>query len=186
MRIEKTLRKDRETIQRFLDVFGGASATLGSSNTHAQPGFFITGGAFIHECLEPVFFRKVDVLLTALEQAGLPADSGTIGAMKNGQEKCRDAANLLVKAATDWQAGDASMRAELIWASSEFTTSLRQNMERLKNLIYPLLDQNISADEEQKILDSLSAIASEYNSQTGGDKHVKLIESLEEEFSEWK
>lgn len=186
MRIEKNLRKDRETIQRFLSTFGGASATLGSSNTQAQPDFFITGGAFIHEYLEPVFFRKVDVLLAALEQAGLPADLGTISAMKNGQEKCRNATHALIKAAKDWQTGETSARAELIWASSEFTTSLRQNMERLKNLIYPLLDQNISPDEEQKILDNLTAIASEYSAQAGGDKHIKIIESLEEEFSDWK
>lgn len=185
MRIEKNLRKDRETILRFLDVFGGGAAALGSSNKHAQPGFFVFGCSFIHEYVELVFFRKVDLLLTALVDSGFPSNMGAVGGMKDEQEKCREAADVLTKAAKDWQGGDADARLEVNWAASEFTTTLRQILDRLKNLIYPLLEQNISPEDEHKILEGLNTIAFE-SSTNDAEKHIKLIETLEDELSDWK
>lgn len=185
MRIEKNLRKDRETLLRFLDVFGAASGALGSSNKHAQPSFFLLGGSFIHEYIVPVFFRKVDVLLSALMDAGLPSETGAVGAMKDEQEKCRESANVLVKAAKDWQDGDASARLEVSWGASEFTTTMRQLLDRLKNLIFPLLEQNLAPEDEQTILEGLNNIASAGGA-NDADKHIKLIETLEDELSDWK
>jgi len=186
MRIEKNLRKDRETLLRFLDVFGGGSAALGSSNKNAQSGFFVLGGTFIQEFVEPVFFRKVGLLLTTLENCGFPTNSGAIGAMKSDQAKCREAADVLTKAAKDWQGGDANARMEVGWAASEFTNSLRQSLDRLKNLVFPLLEQNISPEDEHKILESLNTIAFENDIESENDKHIKLIEMLEDELSDWK
>ena len=186
MRIEKHLRKDRETLLRFLDVFGGGSAALGSSNKHTQPGFFVFGSTFIHEYVEPVFFRKVDLLLSALENSGFPTESGAIGGMKSEQAKCREAAVLLLKAAKDWQGGDVGARVEVGWTSSEYTTALRQLLERLKNLIFPLLEQNMSPEDEHQILEGLNKIAFENSAENDGDKHIKLIETLEDELSDWK
>jgi hemerythrin-like domain-containing protein len=186
MRIEKQLRKDRETLLRFLDVYGGGSAALGASNKYVQPGFFVLGCAFIQEYVEPVFFRKVDLLLNVLENYGFPAGSGAIGGMKSDQIKCKESADLLLKAAKDWQGGDAGARVEVSWASSEFTTALRQMLERLKNLIFPLLEQNMSPEEEQQILEGLNKITLESSAQNEGDKHIKQIEALEDELSDWK
>lgn len=186
MRIAKNLRKDQEILLRFLDVFGGGAAALGGSNRHAQPGFFVFGSTFIHEYVEPVFFRKVGLLLTTLENSGFPSDSGAIGAMKNEQVKCHEAAEVLIKAAKDWQYGDAEARLEVGWAASEFTTALRQILDRLKNLIFPLLEQNLTAEDEHKILEGLNIIAFENSSQNDEDKYIKLIETLEEELSDWK
>ena len=39
MRIAKHFRKDQETLQRFLDVFGAGSAMLGGGNKNVQAGF---------------------------------------------------------------------------------------------------------------------------------------------------
>ncbi|GAB4399180.1 MAG: hypothetical protein OHK003_23000 [Anaerolineales bacterium] len=186
MRIEKNLRKDRETILRFLDVFGGGATALGSSNKHAQPGFFVVGSAFIHEYVAPIFFRKVDLLLTALVDSGFPPNMGAVGGMKDEQEKCREAADLLTKAAKDWQGGDAEARLEVSWAASEFTTAMRQLLDRLKNLIFPLLEQNISPEDEHKILEGMNTIAFENSTENDGDKYIKLIETLEDELSDWK
>lgn len=185
MRIAKNLRKDQELLQRFLEVFGGGAAALGASNKHAQPGFFVFGSTFIRDYVEPVYFRKVGLLLTTLESAGFPSDSGAIGSMKSDQAKCHEAAEVLVKAAKDWQSGDAGARLEVGWAASEFTTALRSSLNRLKNLIFPLLEQNISPDDEYKILEGLNTIAFE-NSGVDEEKHTKLLETLEDELGDWK
>jgi hemerythrin-like domain-containing protein len=186
MRIIKNLRKDQETILRFLDVFGGGSAALGASSKHAQPGFFIFASTFIHEYIEEGFFQKEELLMKALENCGFPADGGAIGAMRNEQKKSKDAANHLLKAAKDWQAGDESARVEVGWAASEYSSTLRQNLNRLKNLVFPLLEQNISPEEEQNIAETINNIVFEGSMKNEPHKYNKLIETLEEELSDWR
>jgi hemerythrin-like domain-containing protein len=186
MNIIKNLRKDQETILRFLDAFGGGSAALGASNKHAQPGFFIIANTFIQEYVEESFFRKEELLLKALENCGFAPDEGAIGATRNEQKKSREAAELLLIAAKAWHTGDESARVEVGWAASEYSSTLRQNLNRLKGLIFPLLEQNISPEEEHSIAEGLNNIAFEGSIKNEPDKYVQLIETLEEELSDWR
>jgi hemerythrin-like domain-containing protein len=63
---------------------------------------------------------------------------------------------------------------------------MRQHLERLRNLIFPLLEQNISPEDEHKISEGLNTIAFENSLKGEADKYVKLIESLEDELREWR
>lgn len=185
MRITRNLRTDQETILRFLDVFGGGSVILGSSKL-ARPGFFILAHVFIREYIEDTFFKKEELLLKALVESGFSSEEGPIGAMRDEQKKSRETAEKLITAAKEWQAGDQEARAEVGWAASEFTTTFRQHLERLKNLIFPLLEQNVSPEDEYKIAEGINNIVFEGTMQNDPDKHIKLTESLEEELSDWK
>jgi hemerythrin-like domain-containing protein len=186
MRIIKNLRKDQETILRFLDVFGGGSAALGASNKHAQPGFFIFANAFIQEYIEESFFQKENLLLKALENCGFPPDEGPTGGMRSEQAKSTKAAEILLKAAKDWQAGDEEARVDVGWAASEYSSTLRHHLDRLKNLVFPLLEQNISPEEEQKVAEGINNVVFESSTKGEADRFTKLIEALEEELGEWK
>lgn len=185
MRITKNFRSDQDIILRFLDALGGGAAIL-SGSKKARPGFFIFAHAFIHEFIEGSFFRKGELLIRALEDNGFPPDDGPVGAMRAEQEKNRNAARHMLNAAKGWQEGDEEARGEVGWATSEYTSTLRQHLDRLKNLIFPLLEQNISPEDEHKILEGLNTIAFENNMKGDADKYIKLIESLEEELSDWK
>jgi hemerythrin-like domain-containing protein len=185
MRIDKSFRSDQEIILRFLDVLGGGSAIL-SGNKKARPGFFIFAHTFIHEVIEESFFKKEDLLIAALESNGFPVDGGPLGAMRAEQSKARDAAQHMLSAAKGWQDGDEEARGEVGWATSEFTSTLRQHLERLKTLIFPLLEQNISPEDEHKISEGLNKIAFENSTKGEADRYTKLIESLEDELSDWK
>ena len=170
---------------RFLDALGGGSAILSSSKL-ARPGFFIFAYDFIREYIEEGFFKKEELLIRALQDNGFPADDGPVGALRAEQKKSREAAEHLLNAAKGWQSGDEDARVEVGWASSEYTSTLRGHLDRLKNLIFPLLEQNISPEDERKIAEGLNTIAFENSMKGEADKHVKLIESLEEELSDWK
>ena len=183
MRIIKSLRKDQETILRFLDAFGGGAAALGASSKHAHPAYFLSASAFIHEYIEESFFKKEELLLKALENCGFPPEDGAIAAMRNEQEKSRKTAELLMQASKEWQAGDEGARVEVGWAASEYSTTLRQNLNRLKTLIFPLLEQNISPDEDQKVTEELGTVGTVKNET---EQYNKLIEMLEEELSDWR
>lgn len=185
MRIEKSFRSDQEVILKFLDVLGGGSAVL-SGNKKARPGFFIFAHTFIEEFIEGSFFHKEELLVEALANNGFPVDEGPVGAMRAEQTKARDAAQHMLSAAKGWQEGDEEARGEVGWATSEYTSTLRQHLDRLKNLILPLLEQNITPEDEHKISEGLNKIAFENSTKGEADKYTKLIESLDDELSDWK
>jgi hemerythrin-like domain-containing protein len=185
MRIEKSFRSDQEVILRFLDVLGGGAAIL-SGNKKARPGFFFFAHTFTQEFIDESFFKKGELLITALQNNGFPADEGPVGAMRAEQAKAHDAAQHMLSAAKGWQDGDEEARGEVGWATSEYTSTLRQYIDRLKNLIFPLLEQNITPDDEHMISEGLNKIAFENSAKGDRDKYSKLIESLEDELSDWK
>ena len=186
MRIAKYFRNDQDFIIRFLDAFGGGAAVL-SGNKRARPGFFIFAHTFIQEYIEARFFKKEELLIAALESSGFPQDEGPVGAMLAEQKKSREAAEHLLNATKGWQEGDEEARVEVGWAASEYTSTMRGHLDRLKNLIFPLLEQNISPEDEHKISEGLNKIAFENNlKKDDTDKYAKLIASLEEELSDWK
>jgi hemerythrin-like domain-containing protein len=185
MRITKYLRTDQETIIRFLDALG-IGASLISGNKRARPGFFIFAHTFMHEYIEDSFFKKEELLFKALIDSGFPAEDGPIVAMRTEQAKCRESTEHMHNAARGWQGGDEEARGEVGWAASEITLTLRQHLERLNSRIYPLLEQNMSEEDEHKIAEGLNKIAFEASMQSDTDKYTKLVDSLQEELNDWK
>jgi len=186
MRITKIFHTDQDLIMRFLDAFGGGAAVL-SSSKHARPGFFIFAHTFIQEYIEAGFFKRENLLIDALENSGFSREGGPIGAMIAEQKKCREAAEHILNASKGWQDGDEEARGEVGWAVSEYTSTLRQHMDRLKNLIFPLLEQNLSPEDEHRISEGLNKITFENSLKKDEiDKYTKLIASLEDELSDWK
>jgi hemerythrin-like domain-containing protein len=132
--------------------------------------------------IDGVFFKKEEFLIRALEDGGFPPDDGPVAALRSEQQKSRTAADLLLENSQKWQSGDDSDRIAVGWATSEYTTVLRAHLERLKNLIYPLLEQTITEDEEQHIIEAIQ----QASPNGGSENYVRLLESLEEELSDWK
>ncbi|MBI5963245.1 MAG: hemerythrin domain-containing protein [Chloroflexi bacterium] len=185
MRITKYLRADQENIARFLAVLGGGSIAL-STSKRARPSFFIFAHTFIREYIEEGFFKKEELLIKALEDGGFPAESGPVNAMRTDHKKSVDAAEVLIHAAKQWRDGDEVARSEVGWATSQYTSAVRAHLERLKNLIFPLLEQTISIEDEHKISEGMNNIIFEGSLKEGTEKYIKLIGELEEELSDWK
>lgn len=185
MRISKNLRADQENIKRLITVLSGASIDV-RSNKRAKPKFFILAHEFIVEYIEEGFFKKEEALIKVLEDGGFPLDKGPIGSMLADQKKSYEVRDTLLKTAKQWELGDEGVRIEVGWASSEYASTLRQHLDRLKSLIFPLLEQTISIEEEDKVSDEISAIVFEGKIKNGSDRYVKILEELEEELSDWK
>lgn len=186
MRKLKIIQTDQDIIDRFLDVLGGALAVLTDSK-YAGPGFFIFAHSFMQEFVDESFFKKEEVLVQALIDNGFPVDEGPVGWMRSEQAKCKESAEHMLKAAKQWQNGDNDARIEVRWAASEYVSTLRQHMDRIKAHIYPLLEQNISIEYEHKISEELNKVVFELNlkDENGADKNVELLKSLEDELSDW-
>jgi len=185
MRISKNLRPDQDNILRFINVLGGGSVIL-STTKYARPNFFISAHSFIRDYIEDGFFKKEEVLIKVLEEGGFPTESGPIEAIHSDQKKSHEAAELLVNAAKQWQAGDEVARSEVGWATSQYTSAIRQHLERLKSLIFPLIEQTISIDDEHKLSEEVNQIVFEGGLKDGTEKYIKLIAALEDELSDWR
>lgn len=185
MRIQKTLRPDQENITRFLNVLGNA-ATILSTNKYARPAFFIQANDFIQGYIVQGFYAKEKVLIHTLSENGFPDDEGPIHSMLSDQEKSREAARIILRAAQHWQDGDDDARVDVGWATSTFTSAVRQHLERLRNLIFPLLEQTITIDEEHKLSEDINNLAFPPDYHNGGEKYLRLIETLEDTLGDWR
>ena len=185
MRATKILSTDQELVTRFLAALGRGLVIAGRGRS-ARPGFFIFASNFIREYLEPDYFKKEDVLLKALIDGGFPADEGPVGAMRLEHEKSREISQVLYDAAKAWQGGDEGARAEVVWATSEYTDIMRHHFERLRTLINPLLDQTVTAQDEQRIAEQLTLIEFADREAEGTEKYIKIVQMLEEEASDWE
>jgi hemerythrin-like domain-containing protein len=185
MRIPKNLQTDQDHITRFLTVLGGASVEV-RNNKRAKAKFFISAYEFMKDYIDEGFFKKEEILIKILEDGGFPPTQGPVGAMRSDQKKSRDVSETLLETANAWQAGDAGVRGEVGWAANEYTSTMRQHMERLKTLIYPLIEQTIPMEGEEKVSEEIRGIVFEGGLKDGVAKYVKLIEELEEEFNDWK
>lgn len=185
MRISKNLRADQDNIKRLITVLGGASVEV-RNNKRAKPKFFILAHEFIVDYIDEGFFKKEELVIKVLEDGGFPPEKGPIGAMKADQEKSREVSKTLLNVTKQWQAGDEGVRIEVGWASSEYASTLRQHLERLKGLIFPLIEQTISFEEEDKVSEAIDSIVFEGKLKGGPEKYIKMIAELEEELSDWK
>jgi len=185
MRIAKNFRPDQENISRFITALGSGSVIL-STTKFARPDFFITAYDFIRDYIEGGLFKKEELLIKTLEEGGFSMESGPIGGMISDQKKSREAAELMLNTAKQWQGGDEVARSELIWATSQFTGAIRQHLERLKSLIFPLIEQTISIDDEHKLSEEINKIVFEGGLKDGVEKYIKLIEKLEDQLSDWR
>jgi hemerythrin-like domain-containing protein len=93
----------------------------------------------------------------------------------------------MLNASKGWQGGDEEARGEVGWAASDYASAMRQHLDRLKNLIFPLLEQNITPEDEHRISEGLNKIAFENSlKKEDADKYVRMIVLLEDELSDWK
>jgi len=148
--------------------------------------FFILAHTFIKEYIDEGFFRKEDVIINILLDGGFSEGQGPVGNLRSDQKKCREDAETMLNAATSWQDGDESFRSEVGWSSHEYTSTMRQHLERLKTLIYPLIEQTLPMEAEEKVTEEIKAITFEGGLKDGAGKYIKIIEELEEEFKDWK
>jgi hemerythrin-like domain-containing protein len=185
MRIAKNFRPDQENISRFIAALGSGSVIL-STTKYARPDFFISAYDFIKDYIEDGLFKKEELLIRVLEDNGFPPESGPIGSMLGDQKKSREAAELMFNTAKQWQSGDEIARSELTWATSQVTGAIRQHLERLKSLIFPLIEQTISIDDEHELSEEVNKIVFEGGLKDGAEKYVKLIEKLEDQLSDWR
>ena len=185
MRISKSFREDQDNIKKFIDTLGGASVEV-RNNKRAKPEFFLLAHEFIVDYVHDGFFKKEEVLVKVLEDGGFPPNQGPIAAVRADHKKSLESSDALLSRVKQWQAGDERVRIEVAWASSECASALRQHLNRLKTLIFPLIEQTVSITEEDKISDQINNMVFKGRHGDGTERYMKIIDQLEDELGDWK
>ncbi len=185
MKATRILRNEQELIDRFLAVFG-LGAINAAQNKPVQPGFFIYGCRFIAEFIEGIYFKKEQVLLNALEKSGLASDNSSLQHMLEDIENSHVMSEELLAAARQWQAGDIDGRNSIIWATSSYTSMLRQHIDRSRSIIFPLAEQLIPPEEQYKIAEAYNHIVFEESEVKPLEHYEKIVAALKDETDDWK
>lgn len=185
MKATKILRNEQELIDRFLAVFG-QGAVNAAQNRPVQPGFFIYAGSFIKEFIEDGYFKKEDVLLKTLEENGMASDSGPLQHMFHEVTLSKEMSSEILAAARQWQAGDIDGRNSIVWASSSYTSMLRQHIDRCRTIIFPLAEQIVPPDDQYKIAEAFNHIVFEGSELHPLEHYEKIVATLEDEADDWK
>lgn len=185
MKATKILRNDQELIDRFLAVFG-LGAINAAQNKPVRPGFFIYGCGFIKEFIEGNYFKKEQVLLKAMEENGLAADSGPLQHMLEEIANSTEMSGELLAAARQWQSGDMDGRNSIIWAASSYTSMMRQHIDRSRSIIFPLAEQLIPPDDQYKIAEAYNHIVFDEGEIRPVEHYEKIVAALKDEADDWK
>ena len=185
MRISRNLKNDHEIITRFIAILGSGMLEI-NNNRFASPGFFSVAYTFISEYIEGGFFKKEELLIRVLQDIGFSPEASPISNMRVEQEKSHEVAEQFIEAVRKWQAGDEIARNNVGWFVSEYTSTMREHLERIKSLVIPLLEQNLSVEEEHKIAEGFNSIVFEADMENDPDKYEKMIKTLEDELSDWR
>lgn len=185
MRITKSLKTDHEIITRFVSVLGRGMLEL-NGNKFANPDFFVLAHNFISEYIEGRFFQKEALIVNILQDIGFSPTGNPISSMRDEQEKSHEVAMQFFEAARLWQTGDETARNEVSWAVSEYISTIQQHLQQIKTVVIPLLEQNLTVEEDHTIADGFDAIVFEAETANDADRYEKMIKKLEDDLSDWQ
>lgn len=185
MRATNILRDEQKMIDRFLAAFVLGS-TYAAQNRPVKPGFFIYASNFIKGYIQGSYFKKEEALLKSLAENGVASEYGPLALMLNEIKQSQELSEDIISGARQWQSGDLDGRNNVIWASSTFTSMMRQHIDRTRTIIFQLAEQVISPDDEHKIAEEFNHIVFADNGLQPVEHYEKIIKALEDDADEWK
>ncbi len=149
MKATKILRDEQKMIDRFLAAFV-LGTTYAAQNRPVKPGFFIYASNFIKGYIEASYFKKEETLLKSLAENGVASDHGPLAQMFNEIKQSQELSEDIISGARQWQSGDLDGRNNVIWATSTFTSLMRQHIDRSRTIIFQLALKHASLSYSTK------------------------------------
>jgi len=186
MRATEILRTEHTILERVL-VTLDLAAVGAAHQKKVRPGFFIDAYGFVLDFTEGNHFKKEeDILFKALAEHGLPIEGGPIGSLIGDHQQSRRYIRAMLDAAKQWELGDAAAKAEVIWATSGYTTLLHTHIARENTVLFSLVAQELSNAEQAQIADEFEKINLLESGEDLHEKYREVAVTMEHESREWK
>lgn len=181
------LKAEHLVIERVTAALNLASVAV-AHGIQVTPDAFITMAHFMHSYTDEFHFMKEDeILAKVLEQHGISISDGTVGNMLSEHAQCRRLIETISEAAQRWQSGDPSGSGDITWAVSTFTLLLREHIAKEQSTLFPLVEQTITAEEEQDLLaEAFMRIERRKMGPATKQKYMDMITELEGETIQWQ
>lgn len=151
MKPTEILKQEHRAIERMLDVLETAANRV-ASGEQVPPQTFKDAIRFIRQFADGCHHHKEETLLfPAMIEKGFSSEAGPIAVMLYEH----DAGRALVKGMSDavesYEKGDLSALSRLVAHSREFTSLLREHINKEDNILFAMADMHLSEEDQAKL-----------------------------------
>jgi len=119
--------------------------------------------------------KEESLLFPAMEKAGIPREGGPIGVMVREHEIGRGFIKELSNAINDYKRGKMDVILNIVGIAKSYIELLAQHIEKEDNILFPIADNILTQEVQEKLLEEFEKTESE---QISANKHEELLQLL--------
>lgn len=183
MEATELLMSEHRIVENVLKSLESATDKL-ERNEVVRPGFFIDAAQFSKGFTDGCHHRKEEgVLFKAMVHNGVSDSTGPIAVMLAEHEQGRKYIKALRAAAVELENGDSTAAGRVIENARGYTNLLRQHIMKEDNILFPMADRVIPADEQEKVGEDFETVEEEETGAGVHEKYLGLAEALQKELA---
>lgn len=180
MKSADELRNEHRGIEVMLDILDGAAEKL-RGGAPADFGHLDGMTEFLSVFADKCHHGKEeDFLFPALEAAGIPNEGGPIGVMLSEHRKGREFIAGMKRGIEAMKAGDRGGVSLFAENAAEYTSLLRQHIQKEDNVLFVMAEQRLDAAKDKELFRGFERVEEE---RIGKGKHEEfhaLLDRLQE------
>ncbi|MFA6028373.1 MAG: hemerythrin domain-containing protein [Elusimicrobiota bacterium] len=178
----KELMDDHQVILRMLGALGGMAARIAEGGV--VPADDLAAAVdFVRNFADAAHHGKEeDLLFPAMEEAGIPRDTGPIGVMLMEHESGRAYVRALRDAVERLKDGEKGAAKDAAENAANYAELLRSHIDKEDNILYPMALENLSASRFKTLEKEFSRVEAERMGPARRAGYVRLVERLEKEY----
>ncbi len=178
MKATEILMQEHRLIEQVLDCLEEAAGRL-EDGEDIEPDFFIDAAEFVAGFADGSHHRKEeDILFSAMTAGDMPEDSGPVAVMLHEHEEGRRFTAGFRSAAEQMKAGDTSASVDVIRNAFDYVNLLRDHIVKEDNVLFPMADQVITAEEMQHVSREFERILTEDGENGQTARYQALVDKL--------
>ncbi|MCC7020239.1 MAG: hemerythrin domain-containing protein [Ardenticatenales bacterium] len=183
MDITDGLMQDHRVIERVLDALALAADRMDRGEP-VPARFFADCADFAAGFADGCHHLKEEhVLFPAITAAGVPA-GGPVSVMLHEHDEGRSLIRALREAARAMDAGDATVRAELVGCARDYVALLRSHIAKEDHVLFPMARQVIDPAAQARVAAAFEDIAQTEACDGSQDRYLALADALSAEAGE--
>lgn len=124
--------------------------------------------------------KEEDQLFVRMERRGVPVEGGPISVMLLEHDEGRRHVAAIAKAVSAAAAGNGSAVATVRQNLLAYAELLRRHIEKEDNILYPMADQILTAEDQQELAEAFERIEAEEMGEGVHEKYHRLAHELAE------
>ena len=122
--------------------------------------------------------KEEGILFPKMVEKGVPKEGGPIGVMLEEHEAGRDAVRRMLRAVELMEQGKEDARRDFIRAALDYTTLLRNHIDKEDNVLFPIAKNLFSPEEMDGLMSEFDRVEREDIGEGVHEKYEELIHTL--------